>query len=581
MNAAPIPTSDLDDPNDSRAGHHAAQHLNGPTDIEGAADVRPIKDVEREVEAQAPESSPRGHIHDAIMILNETMKGVKDTLLDHGTKLNVLIRDALKDDQPYDLKPMEDESTCTALYEIAMARTKEQVDEWIKRMDVSLVFIALFSAVLTAFLIPAIQNLFPSSSSSPSDSPPPLPDISLQNVCILNYLALILAILDAVLSVLGRQWMSKLTTRPEGSTYRERLLRHLAREALAKWWLRILVEGLHIILLGSIGLFMTGLLYQLRNLAGSFDEDAPRLLITWKVGLSFSSVILAVVAAATIHALLHEVSPFGGPFSQLLLNIIMILASLVETVGHLLMDLARWLKKHTFQIPWEEIMIVILLLTTIPLWLSYFLIEKCGVAFYTNDREKLVGAFMELIADASDPKLLERAVGSFSYVKWFENGEGTADQLEKTETRLLATDTSVRVRETLKARAHDFLPYGTKNWRKKSSERNSYLRHSTKTIPICAVSLFSHSRNASHGFCARITTRESWENGRESFSWRRNIAWTFFVRERKMTSRGSSPTSVDSDDTTSSPHSFNIQVASILICSNSLSRIADTEFSAE
>lgn len=54
--------------------------------------------------------------------------------------------------------------------------------------------IALFSAVLTAFLIPAIQNLFPSSGNTPSDSPPPLPDISLQNVCILNYLALILAV---------------------------------------------------------------------------------------------------------------------------------------------------------------------------------------------------------------------------------------------------------------------------------------------------------------------------------------------------------------------------------------------------
>lgn len=95
-NAAPIPTSDLDDPNDSRAGQNAAQHSNGPADIEGAADVHPIEDVEHTVEAEAPESSPRGHIHDAIMILNETMKSVKDTLLDHGSKLNVLIRDALK-----------------------------------------------------------------------------------------------------------------------------------------------------------------------------------------------------------------------------------------------------------------------------------------------------------------------------------------------------------------------------------------------------------------------------------------------------------------------------------------------------
>lgn len=94
-----------------------------------------------------------------LMLLHETMKGVKDTLGDHSKKLQVLIRDALKgtstllkpvltanrplDDQPYEEKPMEDESTCTALYEIAMAKTKEEVDEWVKRMDVSLVFVSI------------------------------------------------------------------------------------------------------------------------------------------------------------------------------------------------------------------------------------------------------------------------------------------------------------------------------------------------------------------------------------------------------------------------------------------------------
>ncbi|KZS86426.1 hypothetical protein SISNIDRAFT_504140 [Sistotremastrum niveocremeum HHB9708] len=494
MNTAPISTSDPDDPDDSRVGYSAAQHSNEPADVEGAADVHPIRDAERKVETAAPKSS-RGHIHDAIMMLNETMKRVNDTLLDHGSKLNVLIRDALKDDQPYDLKPMEDESTCTALYEIAMARTKEQVDEWIKRMDVSLVFvcdvgikkkrrltipsyqIALFSAVLTAFLIPAIQNLFPSSTSSTSDSPPQLPDISLQNVCILNYLALTLAvrvvivdvqqILDAVLCVLGRQWMSHLTTRPEGSTYRERLLRHVERERVAKRWLQYLVEGLHIILLGSIGLFMTGLLYQFRNIAGSFDEDAPSLLITWKVGLSFSSVILAVVAAATIHALLYEVSPFGGPFGKLLLKVIKTLSRFFELLADLLFeDLSRWLKARISWIPWDSMINVLVLVSMVPLLLSKVLIEVWRVEFNIKDNEKLVVAFMDLIAEASDPKLLERAVGSFSYVQWFEDEEGTADQLEKTENRLLATDTSVRVRETLKARAHDFIPYGTKNWMK-------------------------------------------------------------------------------------------------------------------
>ncbi|KZS88962.1 hypothetical protein SISNIDRAFT_489619 [Sistotremastrum niveocremeum HHB9708] len=401
------------------------------------------------------EKSSKDSFHEAVIMLHDMMKNIKETLVDHGKKFDVLIRDAIKDDQPYDLKPMEDESTCTALFEIAMTRTKEEVDEWIKRMDVSLVFIALFSAVLTAFLVPAVQALSPSSSNSSgtTDTPPPLPNISAQNI------------LNAVLSVLGRQWMSKLTTRPEGSTYRERLLRHLAREALAKRWLRILVEGLHIILLGSIGLFMTGLLYQLRNLAGSFDEDAPRLLITWKVGLSFSSVILAVVAAATIHALFYEVSPFGGPFSKLLLKIIKLLSKLLDIVTKPLGTLIEWLDECISWIPWRPIMLVLVILTMAPLFLACLLIEEWRVKFDTKDKEKLVGAFMDLIAEASDPKLLERAVGSFSYVEWFQNGEGAADQLEKTQNRLLATDTSVRVRETLRTRAKQFVPSDSQQFR--------------------------------------------------------------------------------------------------------------------
>ncbi|KZT33207.1 hypothetical protein SISSUDRAFT_1054533 [Sistotremastrum suecicum HHB10207 ss-3] len=72
-----------------------------------------------------------------------------------------------------------------------MTKTKEEVDEWIKRMDVSLVFVSP-----VAFLVPAVQSLSPSSSNpgGTTDVPPPLPDISAQNVCILFYLALILSV---------------------------------------------------------------------------------------------------------------------------------------------------------------------------------------------------------------------------------------------------------------------------------------------------------------------------------------------------------------------------------------------------
>ncbi|KZT38016.1 hypothetical protein SISSUDRAFT_786431 [Sistotremastrum suecicum HHB10207 ss-3] len=400
-----------------------------------------------------------GEKYDTLLPLSKTMETVKETLIAHGKKFDILTRDAEKDDKPYDLKAIDDESTCTALFEIAMTKTKEEVDEWIKRMDVSLVFIALFSAVLTAFLVPAVQALSPSSSNSggTTDTPPPLPDVSAQNVCVLFYLALILSILDAVLSVLGRQWMSKLTNRPEGSTYRERLLRHLERERLAKRWLRYLVEGLHVILLWSIGLFVTGLLYQLWNLGVSFEEHAPRLLATWGLGIILSLSILGTVMSATMHALLYEVSPFGGPFSKLLLKIIKALSKLFHIVTDPLTNLIGWLYECISWIPWHVIISVLVLLTMVPLWLSYYLIEEWRVNFDTKNKEKLVGAFMDLIAEASDPKLLERAVASFSYVEWFENGEGTADQLEKTWNRLTATDTSIRVRETLRARMTQFV----------------------------------------------------------------------------------------------------------------------------
>lgn len=257
--------------------------------------------------------------------------------------------------------------------------------------------------------------------------------------------------------------MSKLTSRPEGSTYRERLLRHLAREALAKWWLRILVEGLHIILLGSIGLFMTGLLYQLRNLAGSFDEDAPRLLNTWKVGLSLSSVILGVVVAATLHALTYEASPFGGPFSRFIVIVPAIMNTVAQASEKPLDTMAEWLDDRVMSIRFYKVVPVIRRAITSPLWFPLVALDRWRVELNLDDRAKLVAAFMDLTAESSDPKLLERAAGSFSYVEWFENGAGTLErmieQLVKTWNRLTATDTSVRVRETLRARMTQFIKY--------------------------------------------------------------------------------------------------------------------------
>lgn len=262
--------------------------------------------------------------------------------------------------------------------------------------------------------------------------------------------------------------MSKLTNRPEGNTYKERLVRHLERERLAKPWLRLLVEGLHVLLLCSIGLFVSGLLYQLWNLGGSFKENVPRLLITWGLGIFLSLSILSVVLGASMHALIHEASPFGGPFSRTLFMATRKMAGSFESWMKQVEGVAGWLDdrfKYRRR-PFRKVLRILGQMIAAPLWLSFQLVNVWRVELRLNADQKLWTAYMDLIAEASDPKLLERAVGSFSYVEWVWSqgqSQGSVDRLKKTWNRLTATDTSIRVRETLRSRIFPFVKHCAEN----------------------------------------------------------------------------------------------------------------------
>ncbi|KZT34010.1 hypothetical protein SISSUDRAFT_358304 [Sistotremastrum suecicum HHB10207 ss-3] len=256
--------------------------------------------------------------------------------------------------------------------------------------------------------------------------------------------------------------MSKLTNKPIGSTYKERLLRHIAREELAKRWLQYLVEGLHILLLWSIGLFMTGLLYQIFNLSGSFERSSPRILAAGVVGVVLSSGILVVVLAATTHALVYEASPFGGPFSKVLFKLTSVMSVLFKRLMDVLDEMAYRVDQPCGRIRFYRILPVVGKVVAWPLWFCSMLVDSWRIELDEDDREKLIGAFMELTAEASDPKLLERAVGSFSYVEWSATGgesQESEDQLKKTWNRLSSTDTSVRVHETLREWVLPFVKY--------------------------------------------------------------------------------------------------------------------------
>ncbi|KZT32001.1 hypothetical protein SISSUDRAFT_626049 [Sistotremastrum suecicum HHB10207 ss-3] len=255
--------------------------------------------------------------------LGTTMEKVESTLLDHGKQFEVLTRDALKNDQPYDQKDLEDESTCLALYDMVMAKTKEKADEWNGTMDVTLIFIALFSAVLTAFLVPATQTLLPTSDNSgnsTSSQALPLPARSDEAVCAFYYLSLITAIIIAVLCALGRQWVRRLTIRPNKKTWKERMFWHIERMRRAEKWLQVLMEVLYWMLLVSIGLFMSGLLYQLWNVSHSFEERAIILLATWALGVVLIGGIVVTMIATTYHAVRYQASVFEGLISRVIVG---------------------------------------------------------------------------------------------------------------------------------------------------------------------------------------------------------------------------------------------------------------------
>ncbi|KZS88849.1 hypothetical protein SISNIDRAFT_459272 [Sistotremastrum niveocremeum HHB9708] len=445
-----------------------------------------------------------GALLDAMKDLNVVMKGVKSTLLDHGTKFDVLIKDALKNDQPYDEKALDDESTSLAVYEIVMAKTKERTEEWNGTIDVTLIFIALFSAVLTAFLVPATQNLLPNSNNNDSTHSNSTanfwaPSRSAEAICALYYLSLIIAILIGVLCALGRQWVRKLTIKPTVQSWRARTMWHVERMQRAEIWLKLLMEILYRLLVLSIGLFMAGLLYQLRNLADSFGARATILLRAWELGIVLASCIAFTMCGTTYHAVRYEASVFNGMVSKVIvgdediglttgLKYVWrslcagtasvrgrIISAYITVAAHWRIR-SRWpelrsvyeggleaittlrvRKAWRLKVEWPKPCVVWELVKLVnPITAAQRWIKRHQTRVECNSLSKWMKTYLELMADASEPGLLERAAASFSFSHWVQHGGGTVNDLWTVRTRLNATDTSFRVRETINAQIPRF-----------------------------------------------------------------------------------------------------------------------------
>ncbi|KAJ3864156.1 hypothetical protein EV359DRAFT_418, partial [Lentinula novae-zelandiae] len=153
-------------------------------------------------------------------------------------------------------------------------------------IDSLLVFAALFSAVVTSFIIATIASLQPDYSqisavllmeqvqllraagNSTVINAIPQPSIDLQNASVdantlwvngLFLTSLSLALVTALLSVLVKQWLQAYTSILAGNAKQRAMIRQFRYHGLVKWKVPEIIGVLPIILHMSLALFLIGL----------------------------------------------------------------------------------------------------------------------------------------------------------------------------------------------------------------------------------------------------------------------------------------------------------------------------------
>ncbi|KZS91621.1 hypothetical protein SISNIDRAFT_487289 [Sistotremastrum niveocremeum HHB9708] len=232
---------------------------------------------------------------DKLLALMETQNSLIEkqgqTLEQHTGMLESIEKDATKDDRAHEGKTLANEQTWGALDKESLSKMKLMADGWKGLMNVSLIFIALFLTVVTAFISPVIASF----TTAPQDN-------SAQLVALFYYLTVIVSIFNSVLCVLGIQWAGTLTADPPGKTNLDRALAREERKVMAERYMIPLMGLLFYTLLLAIGLFVLGFLIQLWDISFSFVGPAPILLIGGAMATALAVVILGIVLLSTVHA---------------------------------------------------------------------------------------------------------------------------------------------------------------------------------------------------------------------------------------------------------------------------------------
>ncbi|KAH7093860.1 hypothetical protein BKA62DRAFT_721933 [Auriculariales sp. MPI-PUGE-AT-0066] len=170
---------------------------------------------------------------------------------------------------------------------------EDLLDGWHKTLDVLLIFIGLYSAVATAFIIESSRRLQPDYSeitakaviallaqANASIVPPTLPSLTNANATTqalwingLWFASLTIALVDALLTILAKQWLVDFASkqRQPAASARNWAWRHYAyRQGIDRWHIGLFISTLSVLLYLALYLFLFGLLVSL------FDLD-PRM----------------------------------------------------------------------------------------------------------------------------------------------------------------------------------------------------------------------------------------------------------------------------------------------------------------
>ncbi|KAF9023903.1 hypothetical protein BDZ89DRAFT_1069568 [Hymenopellis radicata] len=167
----------------------------------------------------------------------------------------------------------------------------ELVNGWREGLDMLLIFAALFSAVVTSFIVQTCQSLKVDNvevgnslmsemiSVQPVEAvPPAVTSFRAQTadrwVNGLWFTSLGLSLATTLLAVLAKQWIHQYMTVPSVSPRTRCRIRHFRYKALEKWRVPLIIELLPVLMHAALGLFFIGLVVYLRSLSTAMAVGA-------------------------------------------------------------------------------------------------------------------------------------------------------------------------------------------------------------------------------------------------------------------------------------------------------------------